>query len=518
LSRFYAHVNEEHPGIDEKSRRIFRTVDQIRGQCCETLTNVSSISRREFLMTTTSLVGGALAAACAAGPPAQPPHRSRPAQPPQSTQSVDATQPAESTLPVDPKSILVVGAGMAGLAAARSLTDAGRPVLVIEARDRIGGRVHTARDWGTPLEMGASWVHGTTGNPLVELAQQLQLQLIPTDYYTSTKLAVDPRLPPLNYNMKAWRRFVDRASDRVDGGSLGAAVDAAASSQELSDSDRAQLAFYLTTEIADEYAADPDQLSATTFDEGEYTGGDQAVIPSGYDAVPKLLADGLQIVLSTPVTAVQRTENSVIVRTGNRSFEGPAAIVTVPLGVLKSGAIIFDPPLPDAHIRAVNSLGFGVLSKSFFRFSRRTWTAENAFYQFIGSDSRRWAQWFTLPSSAGPIVLALNGGAIGRAVESSAANDLMASALPVARHLFGDDISLVDVRTSSWTADPYARGSYSFHPPGAGLDDRRRLQEPIGDRLYLAGEAVGTNNPATVHGALLSGRYAAAELMKRLGR
>ena len=60
--------------------------------------------------------------------------------------------------------------------------------------------------------------------------------------------------------------------------------------------------------------------------------------------------------------------------------------------------------------------------------------------------------------------------------------------------------------------------SYSFHPPGAGLEDRRRLQEPISDRLYLAGEAVGTNNPATVHGALLSGRYAATELMKRLGR
>ena len=443
-------------------------------------------------MTTTSLVGGAPVAACASERPAQPHHRSQPAQP---TQSAEATQPAESTPPVDPKSILVIGAGMAGLAAARSLVDAGWPVLLIEARDRIGGRVHTTRDWGTPLEMGASWVHGTTGNPVVELALKLQLQLIPTDYYKSTKLAVDPRLPPLNYDMKTWRRFVDRASDEADGGSLGAAVDAAASSQELSDSDRAQLDFYLTTEIADEYAADPDQLSATTFDDGEYTGGDQAVIPGGYDAVPKLLADGLQIVLNTPVTGVQRKGNSVIVWAGDRSFEGPAAIVTVPLGVLKSGAITFDPPLPDGHIHAVNALGFGVLSKSFFRFSRRTWTAENAFYQFIGSNSRQWAQWFTLPSSAGPIVLAFNGGGIGRSVESSSANELMASALPVARQLFGDDISLVDVRTSSWTTDPYAHGSYSFHPPGSGLDDRRRLQEPISDRLYLAGEAVGTNIP-----------------------
>lgn len=92
----------------------------------------------------------------------------------------------------------------------------------------------------------------------------------------------------------------------------------------------------------------------------------------------------------------------------------------------------------------------------------------------------------------------------------------MAGALPVARHLFGDDISPVEVRTSSWSVDPYARGAYSFHAPGSGLEDRRRLQEPIGDRLYLAGEAVGVNNPATVTGAVVSGRFAAGQLMRRL--
>jgi monoamine oxidase len=439
------------------------------------------------LAASASVVAGGLAAACTSRPP-----------------------------PPDIKSILVVGAGMAGLAAARSLTDAGWPVRLIEARARIGGRVYTTRDWGVPLEMGASWIHGTTGNPLMELAQKLQLQLVPTDYYKSAKLVVDPKLRPLDYDEKTWRRFVARARDQVDGGSLGAAVNAAATSEELSDADRAQLAFYLTTEIGDEYAADADQLSATSFDEGEYTGGDQAVIPSGYDAMPKLLANGLQIMLNTPVTAVARADNYVTVRAGNQSFEGPAAIVTVPLGVLKSGAITFDPPLPDRHIHAINALGFGVLSKSFFRFNQRTWKAENAFYQFIGTNSRQWAQWFTLPSAAGPIVLAFNPGDSGRSVEASSPSDLMTSALPIVRQLFGDDIFPVEVRTSSWTTDPFARGTYSFHAPGSGLEDRRRLQEPISDRLYLAGEAVGVDNPATVHGAVLSGRYAAAQLMNRL--
>jgi monoamine oxidase len=101
-------------------------------------------------------------------------------------------------------------------------------------------------------------------------------------------------------------------------------------------------------------------------------------------------------------------------------------------------------------------------------------------------------------------------------VEASPPADLMTKALPVARQLFGDDIAPLEVRTSSWTTDPYARGSYSFHAPGSGLADRRKLQEPISDRLYLAGEAVGVNNPATVTGALLSGQYAAGQVMHRL--
>jgi monoamine oxidase len=451
------------------------------------------MSRREWLAATASLLGGGLAAACV--PDRRP--------------------------PPDTKSILIVGAGMAGLAAARSLADAGWPVRLIEARDRIGGRVHTNRDWGVPLELGASWIQGARDNPLTDLANQARVQTVATDYDEVAKLAVDPRLQPLDYQEKTWRRFVERARDDVDGGSLGAAVDAAATSEELSGSERAQLAYYVSTEIEDEYAADARQLSAITFDTGRYTGGPQVIIPSGYDALPRLLANGLQIALNTPVTAVTRRAGSVTVRCGETTFDGPAAIVTVPLGVLKSGAITFDPPLPEGHAHAVNALGFGVLSKSFFRFDRRTWQRDNAFYQYLGiptgTQSGAWAQWFTMPAAAGPIVLAFNAGDRGRSVESSSPNDLIASALPIARQLFGDNASPVEVRTSSWTTDPYARGAYSFHAPGSGLDDRRQLQEPIGDRLYLAGEAVGVNNPATVHGAVLSGQYAAAELMRRLG-
>ncbi len=459
---------------------------------------MSPMSRRALLSATMSAVTGGLVAACTSG-----------------QQSASPPPPPPEIKP-DTQSVLIVGAGMAGLAAARSLVDAGWPVRLIEARDRVGGRVYTNRDWGVPIEMGASWIHGTAADPMMELARKARAQVIPTDYYGWAKLAVDRRLPPVDYDPDPWRQFVEQACDRVTGGSLGAAVDAAAKREELSASDRVQLAFFVATEIEDEFAAGADQLSATTFDAGDYADGDQAVITNGYDALPKVLADGLQIVLNTPVTAITRRASSVIVHAGNQSFEGPAAIVTVPLGVLKAGSIAFDPPLPEGHTRAVNALGFGVLSKSFFRFDRRTWKTDNAFYLYMGTDPGAWAQWFTLSGAAGPIVVAFNAGDRGRSVESSSPADVTARALPIARQLFGDDISPVEVRTSSWATDPYARGSYSFHAPGSGPDDRRRLQEPISDRLYLAGEAVGVDNPSTVIGAVLSGRNAADQLMHRL--
>ncbi|MEZ0351050.1 flavin monoamine oxidase family protein [Mycobacterium sp. pR1184] len=459
---------------------------------------MSPMSRRAVLTATMSAVTGGLLAACASG-----------------EHSVSPPPPPPEIKP-DTGSILIVGAGMAGLAAARRLVDAGWPVRLIEARDRIGGRVYTNRDWGVPIEMGASWIHGTASDPMMELAHSAHAEVIPTDYYGWAKLAVDRRLPATDYDADSWRQFVERACDRVTGGSLGAAVDAAAKRAELSETDRTQLAFFVATEIEDEYAAGADQLSATTFDTGDYADGDQAVITNGYDALPKLLADGLPIVLRTPVTAITRRDSTVTVHAGNQSFEGPAAIVTVPLGVLKAGAIAFDPPLPDGHARAVNALGFGVLSKTFFRFNRRTWKTDNAFYLFMGTDPGAWAQWFTLSNSAGPIVVAFNAGERGRAVEASSAADVTARALPIARQLFGDDVAPMEVRTSNWSTDPYARGSYSFHAPGSGLDDRRRLREPITDRLYLAGEAADTKNPSTVIGAVASGRYAADQLMSRL--
>jgi polyamine oxidase len=454
------------------------------------------MSRRGFLAATATVLGAGVAAACGS-----------------ESGSGNSTKAPPGTKPV-----LVVGAGMAGIGAARSLRDAGWPVQLIEARDRIGGRVFTTRDWGVPLDMGASWIHGTTDNPLTEVAKKANIDTVATDYF-GIHATIDPKVQPNEYNddiAKGWRKFVERVSDDADGGNLASAVDAAVKRKELSDPERLQLALFLNTEIGQEFAADPDQLSATKFDEGDYTTGPQVIIPSGYDNLARVLADGLDVVLKTPVTNIAYRDDLVTVRAGDRSFDGSAVIVTVPLGVLKSGSITFEPPLPDRHTQAVEALGFGVLSKTYFRFERRTWQSETNFHQFLGTDPALWTQWFTLPAAVGPILLAFNAGNEGRSVEAASSDDNVAGAMPIVRQMFGDDLKPVEVKSSNWSRDQYALGSYSFAAPGSSFEDRARLQDPIGNRLYLAGEAVGTDNPATAHGALASGRHAAAELMRRL--
>jgi len=227
-----------------------------------------------------------------------------PDQPQASSPSPKAPPPP----PPDTKSILIVGAGVAGLAAARSLTDGGWPVRVIEARDRSAAGVHQP-GLGRPDRDGRilDSRHGERSGD--GTGAEGRAQLVSTDYDGWAKLAVDPKLQPLDYDKEIWPKFVEQACGRVDGGSLAAALNAAAAREQLSRSDRVQLAFYVATEIEDEYAATADQLSAKTFDKGDYATGGQDVIINGYDALPKLLADRLQIVLNTTVTAVARQDS-----------------------------------------------------------------------------------------------------------------------------------------------------------------------------------------------------------------
>lgn len=417
--------------------------------------------------------------------------------------------------------VLVLGAGMAGLGAARVLHDAGVRVTVIEARDRIGGRTHTSHLWpDLPVDMGASWIHGTKGNPMTALAREVGLKLTATDYKRSVTYDTDGREVPFLRPAKRALALVEKARDRVDDAeadmSLQAAVEASKAWQRLSPDDRRVARLAINTRIEHEYSGDWGRLSAWYFDQGKDFPGDEAVVTPGFGPIVTHLARGLDLRLGEPVTAIAPTRTGVEVTTGRGVHRADHAILTLPLGVLQSGGIRFAEPLAARRQRAIDGLGMGLLNKCVLRFDRAFWPAEKDWIDFLGPVETLWADWTNyLPATGQPVLVGFNAARMADEIEGLNDAETAASALATLRAMFGSGVpDPVGAQVSRWRQDPFARGAYSFIAVGTSRKDRKALSGADWDgRLHFAGEAASADQPSTVHGALDTGRMAAAAIL-----
>jgi len=418
--------------------------------------------------------------------------------------------------------VLVVGAGVAGLAAAQDLLRAGAQVIVFEARDRVGGRTATVVRDGFALDLGASWIHGVDGNPVSDLIERGGLSTITTDVESS--IGFDAANPGGFVDEAALARAGARLDRAVEAGydteidqPLRAVVEAAVSGAPA---DEVRLVRYLAASaIENEYAGSIDELSAWWFDEaGEFGGGD-AMIAGGYAPVAKTLAEGVDVRLGATVTAVRWSVESVSVQTAAGTLEADAVIVTVPLGVLQAGAIAFEPALPAPTQSAITGLGMGVLNKLFLLFDEIFWDDTVDWIGIVPPDGLDpWVDWVTIGRAEDvPVLLGFAAGDLGRQVDRLTDEQVVASALATLRSAYPGAPEPVDAFVTRWGDDPYARGSYSFAAVGSDPTMRDDLAAPIAGRLHLAGEATSREHPSTVHGALLSGRRAADTVLGDLG-
>ena len=380
--------------------------------------------------------------------------------------------------------VLVVGAGVAGLAAARALADRGTQAVVLEARDRVGGRVWTERLDGQPVDLGASWVYGTRGNPVFKRAREWRLPLEETDWDRLWFPGVDT-----DDALEAIEE-VETLYDRRGPGSVADAVPRAWRGDPLLD-------WALRTEIAGEFGEDPDRLSLRHWrDDEEFRGGDR-VFTRGYGEFVERLEDGLDIRLGQVARVIRQGRDGVAVETERGRFHAERAIVTLPLGVLQSGSVAFDPPLSIRKRQAIAGLRAGAYNKLAMVFDRPFWPRGMEVVGHRGA--------YSILMARGRTLVGLVGGDAARAPVPEAPEDLL-RALGAPR-----PVACVATR---WHDDPFALGSYSVVPVGGTSGAFDGLAEPEG-RIHFAGEATSREYRGTVHGAWLSGERAAREVRSR---
>jgi len=414
--------------------------------------------------------------------------------------------------------VIVVGAGIAGLAAASQLQAEGWEVIVLEARDRVGGRIHTDRSWDIPIELGANWIHGTEDNPLMDLVRQFGLKTHITDYdnhwlySTQGKLVKDAAQAELEDQLDDVLEELEQLREDMDDGdeddiSLEDALDVVLSHWKLAPSQRQMLDYAIAAEIEHEYAADSRELSCYYWDEGETFDGDDCCLPHGYDQLVDKLASGLDVRFQHVVQQVKYDESGVQVVCDRATFQADHAVITLPLGVLKSGSVTFSPALPNAKQKAIKQLGMGTLNKLVLRFPKVFWDQEAEVLGYVAAAKGEWVEFFNLHRiTKQPILVGFNAGRYSRKLEPLSDGEAIAVAMQVLRTMYGKAVpDPVETLVTRWTADPFAQGAYSFIAKHASPKDYDTLAAPVGDRLFFAGEATSRQYAATVHGALLSG-------------
>lgn len=430
---------------------------------------------------------------------------------------------------------IVVGAGVAGLTAAGLLAQAGRRVVVLEARDRVGGRVLTDRSLGAAgqtvsTDLGASWIHGVTGSPVAAAADAFGMKTVE---FTVGGYQVDSR--PIAYYGPDGTRLseAEATAFAADVHAVDAALAEviAASAPDASYRDVAEVALamwggdggraqrvreFLEHRSEEQYGASIDDLAAHGLDDDAIE-GDEVVFPDGYDALPARLAEDLDIRLEHVVSRVEWSSTGVAIATNKGRFTADTAVVTVPVGVLKSTDFAINPPLPEPVAGALDRLEMNAFEKVFLAFPSRFWDKGVYAIRQQGPHSAWWHSWYDLTRLHGePTLLTFAAGDAARALRDLSDSSIVESVLAQLRRLYGDSVGRpTRVNVTRWQDDPFTHGSYAYMKRGSATTDHDLLATPVGGVLHLAGEATWTDDPATVAGAMWSGHRAAQRILGR---
>jgi monoamine oxidase len=395
--------------------------------------------------------------------------------------------------------VAVIGAGSAGIAAARRLVEAGRvSVLVLEARERAGGRAWTADADGIPMDLGCEWLHSADRNVLAPLAKQLGFAINTQrpDWTTRLRYSGESEAAEADWlaEHEAFYWAIHRLAQEPEDQPCSAA---------LVPGGRWNALFEAISTWAN--AAELEVVSAKDHDRYEDSGINWR-LHRGYGRLFEALAAGLPIAYGTQATRIDHHGKRLAIETSRGTVRAARVIVVVPSAIIAEERLVFDPPLP-GKLAAAAGLPLGLADKLFFHFDGGEALPER---YLIGSTRRRETMSYQVRPFGRPRINCFFGGRFAAGLERDGFDAMAAFATDELAGLLGSDVrrQLRPLKASFWRQDEFARGSYSYALPGHA-DDRTRLAMPVDERLFFAGEACSLNFFSTAHGAYETGTAAA---------
>lgn len=407
--------------------------------------------------------------------------------------------------------VIVVGAGASGLSCAHDLVCGGLRVLVIEARDRIGGRIHTIRDKGV-VEAGAEFVHGENAATWEIIAKcGLKTEEWPIGDPGKRLFVRGGKMLPDPLSLGAEIAKIHETIDEYSGSEI--SVEDIIRRQQQSEEAR----FYAARQLVNIEAAELDRLSAPGFNQEQKlasNGSRNFWITDGYSRVVEYLAKTPRLALSHPVARIQWREGRVTVESSKgAAFAGRRLVLTIPIGVMRKGPL-FDPELPPELTDAFHAIGFGNSTKL------TVWLDDLKSlpdFSVLASDGMFGGFWQRLFGPT-PVLVGFSGGTRADQLTAMGEEAAIQTGVEELSRALGRAIrnKIAAVRHFTWSDDPYAMGSYSY--PAIGMGSAcRTLRKPIEDTVYYTGEAANDQgHSATVHGAIEAGRMTAAQILQSI--
>jgi monoamine oxidase len=414
--------------------------------------------------------------------------------------------------------VVVLGGGIAGLTAARDLTAAGLSVVLLEARERLGGRIMTQQADRFPVELGAEFIHGSPPG-LMKLAESAGVSMAEISGEFRSR----------------------RNGQWIESGELMGEMEHLFSQLPSEGQDQSFLQFLQSAKASEElaqracgfvegfHAADPARVSLMwlrhTAEAEQAIGGEtQFRTREGCDALVKALAAQIdqakcRIVMNAPAKEVRWNSQKVIVKTRDSECEGARAVITLPLGVLKQGAVQFSPPLKQ-KVAALRKLEMGPALRVVLCFQEKFWESQEklADLSFLFTDDPQFPTWWTSNPLPHPILTGWAGGRYARALAGRRDSQLVELAVQALERILPEMRNAIRPQLRAgfvhdWQADACSCGAYSY-PTVGGLHAARALAAPVNDTLFFAGEATDyEGNNATIHGAMASGVRVAKEVI-----